>query len=60
VGEEETDDRKICEDTNEASSLFIEARANCSSPTTNTEQSQVFNKEFKSFGNKSGSRRRFS
>jgi hypothetical protein len=58
--EEEEDNQKMCEDTNEASSLFIEAGSNCSSPTTTIEQSQVFNKQFKSSGNKTGSRRRFA
>jgi hypothetical protein len=60
VGKEETDDQKMCEDTSKAGSLFIEAGGNCSSPTTITEQSQVFNRKFKSYGNKSGSRRRFA
>jgi hypothetical protein len=60
VGEEEADDRKMCEDTNEANNLFIEAGSNCSSPTMTTEQSQVLNKQFKSSGNKIGSRRRFA
>jgi hypothetical protein len=60
VEKEATDDQRMCEDNNGASSLFIEARGNCSSPTTITEQSQVFNKQFKSPRSKSGSRRRFA
>jgi hypothetical protein len=60
VGKEATDDQKMCEDTNKAGSLFIEAGGNCSSPTRITEQSQVFNKQFKSSGSKSGNRRRFA
>jgi hypothetical protein len=60
VGKEATDDRKMCEDTNKASSLFIEVGGNCSSPTTIIEQSQVFNKQFKSSGSKSDSRRGFA
>jgi hypothetical protein len=36
VGKEETDDQKMCADTNKAGSLFIEAGGNCSSPTTIT------------------------
>jgi hypothetical protein len=44
----------MCEDDSEASALFIEEEGNHSSPTTVTEQSQVFNKQFKSPGNKSG------
>ena len=59
VEKEATDDQRMCEDNNEASSLFVEAGGNCPSPTTITEQSQVFNKQFKSPGSKSGSRRRF-
>jgi hypothetical protein len=50
----------MCEDTSEASSLFIEVGSNRSSPTTVTEQSQVFNKQFKSSRSKSGNRRRFT
>jgi hypothetical protein len=60
VEKEATDDQRMCEDNNGASSLFIEARGNCSSPTTITEQLQVFNKKFKSPRSKSGSRRRFA
>jgi hypothetical protein len=52
VGKQATDDQKMCEDTNEAGNLFIEAESNRSSPTTVTEQSQVFNKQFKSSGSK--------
>jgi hypothetical protein len=36
------------------------AGGNRSSPTTVTEQSQIFNMQFKSSGNKSGGRRRFT
>jgi hypothetical protein len=50
----------MCEDASEASALFIEEEGNHSSPTTVTEQSQIFKKPFKLFGNKSGSRRRFT
>jgi hypothetical protein len=50
----------MCEDTSEADGLFIEAESNRSSPTTVTEQSQVFNKQFKTSRSKSGSRRRFT
>jgi hypothetical protein len=44
----------MCEDNNEASTLFIEEEGNRSPPTTVTEQSQIFNKQFKPSGNKSG------
>jgi hypothetical protein len=50
----------MCEDTSEADMLFIEAGGNRSSPTTVTEQSQIFNKPFKLSGNKSGGRRCFT
>jgi hypothetical protein len=50
----------MCEDTIEASALFIEVEGNRSSPTMVTQQSQIFNKQFKSSGNKSGGRRRFT
>jgi hypothetical protein len=50
----------MCENNNGASRLFIEAEGNCSSPTTLTKQSQVFNKKFKSPEGKSGSKRRFA
>jgi hypothetical protein len=49
----------MCEDASEASALFIEEEGNRLSPTTVAEQSQIFNMQFKSSGNKSGSRRRF-
>jgi hypothetical protein len=49
-----TSDREMCEDTSVASALFIEEEGNRSSPTTVTEQSQIFNKQFKSSGNKLG------
>jgi hypothetical protein len=44
---EAIDDRRISEENNSASRLFIEAGSDCSFPTTLTEQSQVFNKQFK-------------
>jgi hypothetical protein len=50
----------MCENNDGANKLFIEAESNCSSPTTPTEQSQVFNKQFKSPEGESGSRRRFA
>jgi hypothetical protein len=50
----------MCEDNNGASRLFIGTGGNCSSPTTLTEQSQVFNKQFKSPESKSGNGRRFA
>jgi hypothetical protein len=50
----------MCEDTSEAGRLFIEAGGNRSSPTTVTEQSQMFNKPFKLSANKSGDRHRFT
>jgi hypothetical protein len=59
VRKEVTDDRRICEENNGASRLFIKAESNCSFPTTLTEQSQVFNKQFKPPENESGNRRRF-
>jgi hypothetical protein len=51
---------EMCEDTGEASTLFIGTRGNRSSPTTVTEQSQIFNMQFKSSGNKSGGRCHFT
>jgi hypothetical protein len=48
VEKETTDDQRMCENNNWANRLFIEAGGNCSSPTTLTEKSQVFNKQFKS------------
>jgi hypothetical protein len=42
------DDQRMCDNNNGANKLFIEADSNCSSPTTPTGQSQVFNKQFKS------------
>jgi hypothetical protein len=60
VEKEATDDQRMCENNNGASRLFIEAGGNCSSPTTLTEQSQIFNKQFKSPKGKLGSRRRFA
>jgi hypothetical protein len=50
-----TSGREMCEDAREASVLFIEEEGNRSSPTTVTGQLQVFNKQFKSSENKSGS-----
>jgi hypothetical protein len=50
----------MCEDTSEADSLFIGAGGNRSSPTMVTEQSQIFNKPFKSSRNKSDSKHRFT
>jgi hypothetical protein len=52
--EQATSGREMCEDAREASVLFIDEEGNRSSPTTATEQSQVFNKQFKSPRNKSG------
>jgi hypothetical protein len=60
VEKETTDDQRMCENNNGAGRLFIGAGSNCSSPTTLTEQSQVFNKQFKLPESKSGSRRRFA
>jgi hypothetical protein len=36
----------MCEDASESSTLFIEEEGNRSPPTTVTEQSQIFNKQF--------------
>jgi hypothetical protein len=55
-----TDDRKMSEENNVASRLFIEARGDRPLPTTLAEQSQVFNKQFKPPENESGNRRRFA
>jgi hypothetical protein len=60
VEKETTDDQRMCENNNGARRLFIEADSNCSSPTTLTEQSQVFNKQFKSPEGESGIRPRFA
>jgi hypothetical protein len=60
VGKEATYVRRICEENNNASMLFIGAGGDYSFPTTLTEQSQVFNKQFKPPESKSGSRRRFA
>jgi hypothetical protein len=49
----------MCEDASESSTLFIEEEGNRSPHTTVTEQLQIFNKQFKSSGNKSGGWRRF-
>jgi hypothetical protein len=55
-----TDDRRISEENNGASRLFIEAESDCPLPTALAEQSQVFNKQFKPPENESGNRRRFA
>jgi hypothetical protein len=55
-----TDDRRMSEENNGASRLFIEAGSDRPLPTTLVEQSQVFNKEFKPPENESGNRRRFA
>jgi hypothetical protein len=60
VEDETKDDQRMCENNDRANRLFIEAGSNCSSPTTPTEQSQVFNKQFKSPKGESGSRRHFA
>jgi hypothetical protein len=41
------DDRRMSEENNRASRLFIEAEGDRPLPTTLAEQSQVFNKQFK-------------
>jgi hypothetical protein len=60
VRREATDDPRISEENNGASRLFIEVGSDCSLPTTLTEQSQVFNEQFKPPENESGNRRRFA
>jgi hypothetical protein len=55
-----TDDRRMSEENNSASRLFIEAGSDHPLPTTLAEQSQLFNKQFKPPENESGNRRRFS
>jgi hypothetical protein len=60
VGKEATDDQRKYEENNGASRLFIGAGGNCSSPTMLTGQSQVFNKQFKTPGIKSGTTPRFA
>jgi hypothetical protein len=55
----ETAKEEMWEDASEASTLFIE-EGNRSSPTTVTKHSQIFNKQFKSSGNKSGGWRHFT
>jgi hypothetical protein len=57
-GEEVADDRRMSEENNGASRLFIEAESDRPLATTLTEQSQVFNKQFKSPENESGNIRR--
>jgi hypothetical protein len=54
------DDRRMSEENNGASRVFIEAEDDHPLPTTLTEQSQVFNKQFKPLENESGNRRRFA
>jgi hypothetical protein len=54
-----TDDRRMSEENNGASRLFIEAEGDRPLPTTLDEQSQVFNKQFKPPENESGNRRHF-
>jgi hypothetical protein len=56
VGREATDDRRMCEENNGTSRLFIGVGGDCSFPTALTEQSQVFNKQFKPHESKPGSR----
>jgi hypothetical protein len=55
-----TDDRRMSEENNGASMLFIEVRSDLPLPTTLVEQSQVFNKQFKPPENELGNRRRFA
>jgi hypothetical protein len=54
------DDRRMSEENNGASRLFIEAGSDRPLPTTLAEQSQVFNRQFKPPENESGKRRRFT
>jgi hypothetical protein len=54
------DDRRMGEENNGASRLFIEAGGDRPLSTTLAEQSQVFNKQFKPPENESGNRRRFA
>jgi hypothetical protein len=55
-----TNDRRMSEENNGASRLFIEAGGDRPLPTTLAEQSHVFNKQFKPPENESGNRRRFT
>jgi hypothetical protein len=52
--------KKMSEENNGASRLFIEARSDRPLPTMLAEQPQVFNKKFKPPENESGNRRRFA
>jgi hypothetical protein len=54
------DYRRMSEENNWASRLFIEAGGDRPLPTTLVEQSQVLNKQFKPPENESGNRRRFA
>jgi hypothetical protein len=54
-----TDDRRMSEENNGASGLFIVAGSDHPLPTTLIEQSQVFNKQFKPPENESDNRHRF-
>jgi hypothetical protein len=54
------DDRRMSEENNGASRLFIETGGDRPLPTTLAKQSQVFNKQFKLPKNESGNRRRFA
>jgi hypothetical protein len=54
------DDRRMSEENNGASRLFIETGSGPPLPTTLVEQSQVFNKQFKPPENESGNRHRFA
>jgi hypothetical protein len=60
VRKEEIDDRRISEENNGASRLFIEAGSDRPLPTTLAEKLQVFNKQFKPPENESGNKRRFA
>jgi hypothetical protein len=53
-------DRRMSEENNWASRLFIEAGGDRPLPTTLVEQSQVFNNHFKPPENESGNRRCFA
>jgi hypothetical protein len=55
-----TDDRRMSEENNGASRIFIEVGGDRPLPTTLAKQSQVFNKQFKPPENESGNRRRFA
>jgi hypothetical protein len=55
-----TDYRRMSEENNGASRLFIEVGGDRPLPTMLAKQSQVFNKQFKPLENESGNRRRFA